>query len=267
MAFRDAKNVPYLTVLLSSWFALALLSKESAVIWLPLFALTVPLEEWRGTLRRLLPLAALAAVSIAAIATTQKYNFRFSDGSFSLQAPFVAIWFRNFGRILWIWGWIAIAVAAWKFRDTLRSLVAPLSWIGVALVPYCFLTYSRQIPSRQTYLASAGLALAFGMVFDRILKHRKLALAIAAVVLVHNLSILWVKKRAQMARRAEPTEQLIWLARQTQGPILMRCFPRPGLIATEAVRLAAGRPPSFLVWNETEATERPVAFEYCFREP
>src|SRR5262249_3371386 len=102
--------LPGRTITAALWFALALLSKDSTVILRPLFALTVPLEEWRGTLRRLLPLAALAAVSIAAIAATQKYNFRFSDGSFSLQAPFVAIWFRNFGRILWIWGWIAIAV-------------------------------------------------------------------------------------------------------------------------------------------------------------
>ena len=42
-----------------------------------------------------------------------------------------------------------------------RPAVA-LVWMGLALVPYSFLTYSTQIPSRQTYLASAGLALLAG---------------------------------------------------------------------------------------------------------
>lgn len=247
-------------------FALALISKESAVIWLPLFALVSPEDDWRRTFRRMLPLAALGAAAAVSIVITRQYSFRFSDGSFSLHAPFVANWFRNMGRILWIWGWIALAFAAWKFRSALRTLARPLLWMGIGLIPYCFLTYSHQISSRQTYLASAGLALLCGLVFERIHKHR-LAAAVIALVLLHNLGILWIKKRAQFARRAEPTEQLIRLARQTEGPIWVRCFPRPGLIATEAVRLAAGRPASFLVWNETEIAHRKPAIEYCFREP
>ena len=250
----------------AAWFALALLSKESAVIWLPLFALTAPDDDWRRTLRRAVPLLVLAAAAVATIGMTQRYNFRFSDGSFSLYAPFVTTWFRNIGRALWIWGWFAVAFAAWRFRDSLRSLLRPLLWIGIGLLPYCFLTYSRQIPSRQTYLASAGAALVFGLVFERIHK-QKLAAIVAAVVLLHNIGILWFKKRAQFARRAEPTQQLLRMARKTEGPIWVRCFPQPGLIATEAVRLMAGKPASFLVWNETEAAERKFAVEYCFREP
>ena len=252
-------------VISAACFGLALLSKESAVIWLPLFGLAAYEQDCKQTLRRLAPHAALAAAAVLSIALTRQYNFRLADGSFSLSAPFVAIWFRNVARMLWIWGWIALAFAAWKFRGTRSLLVRPLLWIGIGLMPYCFLTYSRQIPSRQTYLASAGLAFLFGHVFERIHKHR-LAAAVAAVVLLHNLGILWIKKRAQFVQRAEPTEQLIRLARETDGPIHVRCFPRPGLIASEAVRLAAGRPPSVLVWNETEALGRSPKREYCFRE-
>lgn len=247
-------------------FAFALLSKESAVIWLPLFALASYRDDWRRTIARMTPLIAMGGVAVLSILFTRRYNFRLADGSFSLHAPFVAIWFRNMGRVLWIWGWIALAAAAWRFRDRMGAVLCALLWTGIALVPYCFLTYSRQIPSRQTYLASCGLALLFGLVFERIHKQR-LAAVVLAVVLVHNLGILWFKKRAQFVRRAEPTEQLIRLARETEGPILVRCFPRPGMIATEAVRLAAGRPASFLVWNETEAAQRRPAIEYCFREP
>ncbi len=206
---------------------LALLSKESAVVWLPLFALASPEEDWRRTIRRMLPLIALGAVAGVSVVLTRQYSFRFSDGSFSLHAPFVTTWLRNESRLLWIWGWIAIAAAAWKFRDLWRAMVRPLLWAGIALIPYCFLTYSRQIPSRQTYLASAGVAMVCGLVFERIHKQKFAAIVISAV-LIHNLGILWVKKRAQFAQRAEPTEQLIRLARQTEGPIRIRCFPRPG---------------------------------------
>jgi hypothetical protein len=165
---------------------------------------------------------------------------------------------------LWIWGWIALAAAAWKFRDSLRALARPLLWIAIGLLPYCFLTYSRQIPSRQTYLARAGLALVCGVVFVRARSYR-FAPALAVVVLMVNVGTLWTKKRAQFLQRAEPTELIIQLARRTEGPIWVRCFPRPGMIADEAVRLATGRE-RMLVWSEAETAARKPAAEYCYQD-
>src|SRR5262249_8480443 len=88
-------------------FALALLSKESAVILLPLFCIADP-PRWR----RLLPHAALTVLAIASIVQSRSNSFRFTDGSFSLSAPFWLTWPRSFARLLWIWGWLA-AIGIW----------------------------------------------------------------------------------------------------------------------------------------------------------
>jgi hypothetical protein len=261
-------------------FGLALVSKESAVIWLPLFLLgganfSLPKREgWLkpAPLIRLLPHAALAALAVAAVWSTRGYSFRFSDGSFSLTAPFWITWTRGCARLLWVWGWLALAAVAWRRDSELwkQALVA-MAWMGIGLAPYSFLTYSAQIPSRQTYVASAGLAFLFGLGMTRLRAipgaARRLAAVAAVAMVVSNAGYLWTKKRAQFLERAEPTEQLIRLARQTAGPIWVRCFPRNRYIAEEAVHVGAGRSPGMLVWSQAEAIERGAAAAFCYAEP
>ena len=240
-------------------FALALLSKESAVIFLPLFLLTLPVQEWWRALPRLVPYGVLAAIAVASVASTRAYSFRFSDGSFSLHAPFWITWPHSYFRVLWIWGFIAGAVLLWRKQ---RIPALPLVWIGIALVPYSFLTYSTEIPSRQVYLASVGLALLFGLAVAQ-MPRRSWVVAVIALMLIHNVAYLWVKKRGQFLERAAPTEQLIALARRTDGLIRVRCFPRPMAIVEEAVRLAIA-PPEKVLWSEK--SEHPPAVDFCFQE-
>jgi hypothetical protein len=247
-------------------FALALLSKESAVILLPLFLLISP----RRAALRLAPHMALAGLAIASVLASRASSFRFTDGSFSLDAPFWITWPRAVARLLWVWGWVSLAaLAILRARDIWKPAGLALAWMGLALVPYSFLTYSTQIPSRQTYLASAGLALLAGLALTRLSAWKpsgpRLAAAAAAIMLLANVGYLWTRKRVQFLERAEPTEQLIALARHTTGPIWVRCFPRNSYIAQTAVQLGAGRPPSILVWSEAEAV-RQGAVEFCFRE-
>jgi hypothetical protein len=252
-------------------FTLALLSKESAVVVLPLFLLAGGRAEWRRTALRLAPYAMLAAAAAAALLATRSYSFRFSDGSFDLHAPFWITWPRNYFRVTWIWGLVA-AAAIFPTRDrTLRgSAILALGWIGIGLAPYCFLTYSTQIPSRQTYLASAGVALLVGIAMAHWSAHRparpQVVAAVAALVLLHNVGYLWTKKRSQFLVRAAPTKQLIAMARRTPGPIWVRCFPRNRLIAEEAVHLGAGYAPSNLVWSEAEAARRHATAVFCYGE-
>src|SRR6185436_19909523 len=104
-----------------------------------------------------------------------------------------------------------------------------LAWMGIALVPYSFLTYSTQIPSRQTYLASAGLAILVGLAAS-VITDRRIAVAVLALMLVHNVGYLWTKKRAQFVERAAPTSQLIALAGRTRGRIWVHCFPWPRIV-------------------------------------
>jgi hypothetical protein len=252
-------------------FTLALLSKESAVVFLPLFLLAGGGEDWRRTAARLAPYLLLGAGAVALIVASRGTSFRFSDGSFSLRAPFWITWPRNILRVLWIWGLPALAaILAARDRDLRRSALVALAWIGIGLIPYSFLTYSTQIPSRQTYVASAGLALLAGLAMAHWTAkgpaRRRMVGTIAALVLLHNVGYLWTKKRSQFLERAAPTRQLIALARRTPGPIWVRCFPRNRFIAEEAAHLGAGYAPSNLVWSEAEAARRHATAVFCYRE-
>ena len=263
---REAAGAWKLEVASAGLFALALLSKESAVILLPLLLLAAP-DRWK----RLWPQAALCALALASIGASRTNSFRFTDGSFSLSAPFWMTWPGSFVRLLWIWGWLALVfLLACTPRGMRRPTLAALAWIGIGLVPYCFLTYSTRIPSRQTYLASAGLAWMFGLAaahWRDAWPHRRRALAVfLALALVHNTVYLWTKKRNQFRERAAPTDQLIALARSTPAPIFVECFPWPSFVAGEAVRLAAGRPPETLLWDHTSLQLHPDAVRYCYQE-
>jgi hypothetical protein len=248
-------------------FALALLSKESAIEILPLLILA----DGRRPGARLIPYVLLAGIAVASVIASRNISFRFSDGSFSLHAPFWITWPENYLRILWIWGIAAVgAVLLARDRALRNSALVAIAWIGIALAPYSFLVYSTRIPSRQTYLASAGLAMLFGLAMSywqgRAGSRRGAVILVAAIVLLHNVGYLWTKKRNQFVARAEPTEQLIALARRTPGPIWMRCFPRNHFIAEGAVHMGAGYEPSELIWDEAEAVRRHATAVFCYRE-
>jgi hypothetical protein len=248
-------------------FALALLSKESAVAIL----LLLPLADRRRLGVRLAPFVLLTAVAASWIVGSHDISFRFSDGSFNLHAPFWITWPENYLRLLWIWGVIALAAILLARDRTLRlSALAAAAWIAIGLAPYSFLLYSTRIPSRQTYLASAGLAMLVGLAMAhwqvRSASRRGLVAAVTAVVVLHNVGYLWTKKRSQFLERAAPTEQLIALARRTPAPIWVRCFPRNRFIAEQAVHLGAGYTPEDLIWDEAEAAQRHANAVFCYQE-
>lgn len=243
-------------------FALALVSKESAPAFVVLLAL--PLIECPRRSLAFLPFVALSGAGLLALYAARTSSFRFQDGSFSLQAPFWRILPSNFARLLWIWGLLALV---WAWQQNRRAVMAGLTWAAIALVPYGFLTYSTRIPSRQTYLASAGVAWIVAAGIQRIAAtHRKALPLVCAAMLVHNVGYLWIKKRRQYLERAEPTQELIALARRTNGPIYVKCFPRPRPIAEEAVHLGAGKPAADVIWDAQEAQARHTAATFCYQE-
>ena len=247
-------------------FAAALLSKESAIVLLPLFVLVLEPAELRRRLPRLLPHLLLSLAAIASIAQSRANSFRFSDGSFSLHAPFWLTLPHSYARLLWVWGWPAALVLLFVVRPAPRrsALLAAL-WMGLALVPYSFLTYSTEIPSRQTYLASAALAILVGLALAHY-AHRRIALAVLCVMLAHNTVYLWTKKHRQFEERAAPTTALLEFARRTPGPIRMQCFPLPQIVAEEALRLGAARSPADLVWNAADPRAAAAA-PFCYKDP
>ena len=254
-----------------AWFALALVSKETAPILLPLFLLAIPRDDWRRAAVRLIPHVLLAGVVAASILSFSGHSFRFSDGSFSLGAPFWITWPRSMGRLLWVWGWLAVAALAWsRDRERWKAAGRALAWSGLALAPYSFLTYSTQIPSRQTYMASVGLALLFGLgvaYLESIPKlSRVLVIAVVVIALLQNILSIWIRKRPQFLERAQPTQQLIRTARRYGGPIWVQCFPRNHWIAEAAVFWGAGLTADQLAWTADDARARHAVVVFCFRE-
>jgi hypothetical protein len=247
--------------------AFALISKESAPIMVALMVIAAGHKQPAKQLAYLAPPALLATACALSIYLGRAGSFRFQDGSFSLHAPFWQIWPVNLFRVMWVWGLLGLAAAWAQHRSMVWRPVVwrGLVWAGIGLMPYSFLTYSISIPSRQLYLASAGVALIVGagIAALEMMPRRGLVAAVCAVLLVHNIGYLWTRKRAQFLKRAEPTEQLIALARRTNGPIYVRCFPRTGLIAEEAIHMGAGKPLSDVVWDATEAEKR-NAVTFCY---
>ena len=201
----------------------------------------------------------------------RSYSFRFQDGSFSLHAPFWLIWPLNFARLFWFWGLLSlIAILIWKPAGYRTILALACTWIGLSLIPYSFLTYSRRIPSRQLHLASVGLAIIVGFavlqVYQRYWsRHRVAVVALCGLMVAQNVIYLSTKKRSQFLERAAPTEQLLKMVRATRGPVYVRCFPRNRLVGDSAVQLMLGLQPSdSLLWTEDEARAHPGAVTFCY---
>lgn len=252
------------------FFILALLSKESAIIFVPLLALPLlwPERRMRQTIY-LLPHALLASMSAVSIFLTRSYSFRFQDKSFDLSAPFWLTWSKSFFALFWFWGLLAVIALLW-WRASRPLLRLALIWIGISLVPYMFVEYVHRIPSRQIYLASAGLSLIVGaaiaLLWERYAPPRRwIPATLMIVILSHNIFFLWTRKRQQFLERARPTEQLIAAARATNGPIYVRCFPRPPIIGDSAVKLTLSKPLGTLIWDEEEARRRTPAATFCYQ--
>jgi hypothetical protein len=226
-------------------FGLAMLSKESAYIFVALMVLPVVelgnegKRPWLG----LLPFFAIASAYVVWIATGKASNPRFGDGSFAVTTQFPLVLAESMGRLLFVWGLLALAaLGIFRVREYLPLTCYSVIWMAVSLIPYCFLTYMNRVPSRHTYLPSVGLALlvagALMFVWDRF--GGRLVLAIGTIILMVNVAILWRKKAEQYRTRALPTDMLINAVRHSDGPVHIRCYPYIPLVAESAAREFGG---------------------------
>jgi hypothetical protein len=249
-------------------FALALESKESAVVF-PLLML-IPVLADRKNLRRALsdprrergvmgiaPFFALTALYVGWIWFSRVAQPGYSDIRFSLSSPWPIVIARSFWRMVFIWGLLAAAILFWsgrwgRERSARRMLWMSSLWMVLGILPYSFLTYMTQLPSRSTYLGSAGLALLVGAAAARLWsaseakpisesrRRRVVVLILSAIVLVTNLEILWVKKMSQFRERSEPSELLKQVAAQAAGPVTIECTPLLPIIAEVVIEQAGG---------------------------
>ena len=126
-------------------------------------------------------------------------------------------------------------------RRRLADALPALLWIGFALIPYSFLTYSTQIPSRQVYLASFGLALLFGLAMVVSNPPRQIAAAILIVVMAANIGYLWTHKRRQYLSTGPPPPNSSSISREGV----------PGRSGSAAFPGSAGPPKNRSAWERT----------------
>lgn len=230
-------------------FVLGLLSKESAVAITGCLALAGwwKLREIRPLLLPLLPLATISAIYAGAIALSRSNHLHLNDGTFSLSAPFWITLPVSIMRLSWIWGVVAcVVIALLRPKHWLAVVSLVFAWMTITLAPYSFLTYMNRVPSRHTYLASAGLAflVAFALysVWPQLARRRVMLTLTLAVLIAHNVLYLWVKKLPQYMDRAMVTERLIQFAAMDDAPIRLRCFPYGVEVAERAVQQRIGKP-------------------------
>ena len=259
------RGVPRQYWLAMLWFGLALLSKEAGVVLAPVAA--AMLYQRGKSLWHALPMAVLAVVYTVAIFAAKSDHLHLNDGTFSLHAPFLAVWARSVLRTFGVWGILgAVAVAVWQ-RRSFGKLAPAALWIACALAPFSFLLYMPVVPSRHTYLASAGVGffVAAGLLAARrqYRPQRWLLAALVLAIVLQNTGYLWTKKRQQFLARAEATEGLLRVARETTGPIYIQCLPYGKDVAIKAIEIALSQPATRLVWSDPP----PGATTYCAKNP
>lgn len=233
-------------------FVLALLSKESAVVIVPAALLFA--WPWRERALRvaaaLAPFALLAVFYIAAIFAARQTHHHFNDGTFSLEAPFLATLTASAGRGFYIWGTSAVIVL-FLARRTSAILPFAAAWIVLGLLPYSFLTYMGSVPSRHHYLASAGIAFVTAEAF-RVVRARYrspwLVPALLSVFLIHQAGYLWIVKVDAFAERARPIESFLdYLAHEPRRPVYVTCFPVTVSEAQRAAHFRRGEPEAAII--------------------
>ena len=211
-------------------FVVALASKESAWItpMLMLLGVLVARVERRRWIAGIAPFVLLAGAYIVLMWIWRVTQPGYKDIRFTVSAAWPLVTLYSLWRLNFLWGLVAGAVLVWLgTRGVARVVQLATLWMVLAILPYSFITYMSRVPSRHTYLASAGLAFLFGVAALRLYdeKRRTVLVLVSVAAIAVNVETLWVKKMQQFRQRAEPSERLKQVATQAAGPITVYCTP------------------------------------------
>lgn len=218
-------------------FAVALFSKEGAVSLFPLAILIMALRNYRpGHIVRwvALPAILLTAYLVLWVSLADK-NFFVADGHYKMGLHFLPVYFRTFGRLLLPVLLFAVPLLYAVYRRgpvtgrTLHSTRAYSfaffgAFLAISILPYAFLTYLNHIPSRNTYLPSAGLAGLVGLIFVMLqmelssVRLKRLGLAFLLMIVAGNVMYIRTRKEAQYQERSAPTRELVALLNGMEAP-------------------------------------------------
>jgi hypothetical protein len=236
-------------------FVLALLSKESAVVTIPLMLLIALSEKFPlgRILWRLLPFVVIGMFYVIWVFQGQQQNHHFHDGTFAMQLGFFKAAVLSTGRGLWVWGWVALIFVLASKTRSFGLLLGSLAWMFLSLLPYSFLTYMATVPSRHHYLAAVGCSLIVAVGVRTLaeqIRRPHVAFWCILVIGIHHTAYLWTAKYRQFERRSQPIEAFIhFLNRETRRPIVVHCSDYLFLEAQRAAHLRLGESVQNLVFE------------------
>jgi hypothetical protein len=189
-------------------FITALYSKESAVILMLLLPLVEMNRGKHAPWRDYWILALPAILFSVFFMLTLSVNFQLGHGTYALSPQGLLVLLKSVHRLIWPWGYLVIVAVllsqGWRLN---RRAVDWALLILLTMLPYIFVRYTTNIPSRQTYLASAlFLPLLAGGILS--LKFRALRLGLVVAFIGFNIFYMWKVKDSQMEARALPTTAL-----------------------------------------------------------
>ena len=161
------------------------------------------------------------------------------------------VWANSLHKLAFPWLYLLLVVVLWRIGwRPLLKVRAGVGWILVALLPYIFLTYQAQVPSRNMYLASMGLVSVLAVMLREIDSARIRKIFVAAFVAI-NIGYIWFVKDAQFEERAASTTQLVeqWLG-PSPAPLLIVNFPQTPGIAKYSTRVVPGWEPEMVLVNQ-----------------
>jgi len=220
-------------------FIAALFSKESAVM----LVLLLPLVEtnrtkqvaWRDYWILALPAMLFSIFFILTLSA----NFQLTHGTYALGPRGLVVLFKSLHRLVWPWGYLVIVLMLLSQRGRLNRHVADWALlIPLAMLPYMFVRYTTNIPSRQTYLASMLFLplLAAGVLC---LKQKVLRAGLIVAFIGFNIRYMWIVKDAQMEARALPTTALVKALRDySPQDVRLRGFEYPVELIAKAVAVS-----------------------------
>jgi hypothetical protein len=237
------KPSPGAYFLTAFFFVLALASKESAVIFcgLALLPLLFEPERWRRAARALAPFALISVAYFLLNYAAKSNHLHWNDGTFRLGWHFFPVIVNSTGRVIWLWGALAIFLLWLNRRRVPRAMVIlAFGWILISLAPYSFVAYQPRVPSRHVYLAMVGQAFLLALALPFL--QRALPLFATAFVIT-NVYYVSVFKHAQFLARTAVTEMLVQKARGLNYPAYsVECFPHAPALVPLALEQRSGIP-------------------------
>lgn len=285
--FRRSGQRRYYGLALAA-FAFSAISKESFVVIAPLLVLLDLCLPNQPQGRRWLAHAPFWLVSGASLVTMKlgPWVDPLYVISYGVTPHFFGVYPRALNRLLlfvYLFLFLTWLAQRWasrpaSFRAVLRGkpLLFFAGWLLVALVPYSFVLYTDQLPSRHTYIPSVATAGLVAFLFVRGWEQagrrgvRRVGLALLGLCLAGNVAYLW-RKDGQYLARAAPTEQLIAVLNRNAAAlapprvVVLYDFPQPFLVAKGAARFFTPVAPRQVRLRDSSEAEPPPAGSYRLR--